>query len=364
MKRLLYITNGIKDPAGLERVLSIKASAFADLKRYEVHIVVLNHNGAVPFYTFSPLIHLHDVAVKGNAIKYFWSYAMGLRKLVNRIQPDLILVCDDGLKGFFLPLLLPKKVPMVYERHVSKVIELGLNPSLLKRIRVRFKFFIMEQLGKRFDRFVVLTASNCEEWKMKNVRVIANPLSFYPEKSAQLIEKKVIAVGKQSFQKGYDRLLDAWAAVVKKYPDWKLEIYGKKAPKENLESLACTLKIESTVAFYDPTSSIQEKYLNASLFVLSSRFEGFGMVLIEAMACGLPCVSFDCPHGPKDIIRHDEDGFLVENDNNLELSAAIQKLIANEELRIQMGQNARNNVRRFLPEPIIQEWEMLFKELI
>lgn len=364
MKKLLYITNGIKDPAGLERVLSIKASGFADTLRYEVHIIVLNHNGAVPFYTFSPLICIHDVTVKGHFFSYLWKYVIGIRNKVKQIKPDLILVCDDGLKGFFLPLMLPNGVPMIYERHVSKVIELGLNPSLIKRIKVWTTFFLMEQLGKLFDRFVVLTESNRNEWKMKNVCVIANPLSFYPEANATLNEKRVIAVGKQGLQKGYDRLLQAWAKVTKNHPDWELDIYGKKEPKEQLEALANALHIQSSVHFYEPTSFIQERYLNSSLFVLSSRFEGFGMVLIEAMACGLPCVSFDCPYGPKDIISHNRDGLLVENNDIEGLSNALQQLIADDQLRKKMGRNAKVNVQRFLPETILAQWESLFTELI
>lgn len=359
--KLLYITNGIKDPGGLERVLSVKASYLADKLGYEVHILTLNNKGAVPFYTFSPKIIHHDVVVGGNPIHYFKSYLGGIKATVKAVAPDVILVCDDGLKGFLLPLLLRKPCPMLYERHVSKVVELGEHPSVLKKIRVGITFFLMQQFGKTFDRFIVLTPDNCKEWPMRNVSVIPNPLSFYPEASSALTAKKVIAVGKQGLQKGYDRLLQSWVAVQQAHPDWQLAIYGKFDERSRLGELAETLHVDKTVTFFPPVADIQAKYLESSIFVLSSRFEGFGMVLIEAMACGVPCVTYDCPYGPADIVRHQEDGLVVPNDAIAAFSEALLHLIANEEVRQAMGKAAKQHVKRYLPEVVMPQWDELFK---
>ncbi|HLA56755.1 MAG TPA: glycosyltransferase, partial [Flavobacterium sp.] len=178
--KLLYITNGIKGAAGLERVLSIKASYLADVMGYEVHILMLNNGNDPFFYDFSPKIKMHDIVVGGNPIKYVRQYLRGIEAVVKAIRPDVISVCDDGLKGFFLPLALQKPCPMIYERHVSKVIELGENPDFKKRAYVNFKFKMMNLLGRQFDKFVVLTHDNIPEWTMRNVIVISNPLSFYP----------------------------------------------------------------------------------------------------------------------------------------------------------------------------------------
>lgn len=362
--KLLYITNGIKDPSGLERVLSVKASYLADELGYEVHILTLNNNGAVPFYNFSDKIIHHDITVGGNPIQYFKSYLSGLKSKIKTIQPDIILVCDDGLKGFFLPLLLQKPCPMFYERHVSKVVELGEKPSFLKKIKVGAKFFLMKQLGKTFNKFVVLTEDNKKEWPMNNVVVISNPLSFYPTEFSALSNKKVIAVGKHSLQKGYDRLLQSWVLVQQDFPDWQLEIYGKIDLKYNFEQLSKSLNIDKTVTFFPPVSDIQAKYLDSSIFVLSSRFEGFGMVLIEAMACGVPCVTFDCPYGPADIVAHQQDGLVVKNDDIPAFAQSIKQLIENENLRVEFGKAAKQNVKRFLPEVIMPQWDTLFRSYI
>jgi glycosyltransferase involved in cell wall biosynthesis len=362
--KLLYITNGIKGAAGLERVLAIKASYLADVLGYEVHILTLNHNNAKIFYDFSPKIQLHDIAVSGNPIQYLKKYVSGIKNTVQKIQPDVISVCDDGLKGFLLPQLLPNNYPIIYERHVSKSIELGNNPSFLQKKIVGLKFFVMNQLAKSFDKFVVLTEDNILEWKLDNLVVISNPLSFYPTESSSLQNKKVIAVGKQSFQKGYDRLLESWVIVQQKYPDWTLSIYGTFDASQGLVGQCQRLSIEKSVDFFEPVKDIQAKFVDSSLFVFSSRFEGFGMVLIEAMACGVPCVSYDCPCGPSAIIKNGEDGFLVENGNTVEFAERILQLIEQDTLRHTMGVKAKENVKRYLPETIVPQWDVLFKTIV
>ena len=362
--KLLYITNGIKGAAGLERVLAIKANYLVDILGYEVHILVLNHNNATVFYEFSSKIILQDISVFGNPIQYLKKYILGIRNVVNKVKPDIISVCDDGLKGFFLPKIVSNKIPIIYERHVSKIIEIGVGASYIKRARISIKFLIMNFLAKSFNKFVLLTPDNAKEWNLKNSIVIANPLSFYPTKSAILQNKEVIAVGKQGIQKGFDRLLHSWKIVHQKHPNWKLSIYGKYDSKSNLVSLSNQLKIENSVRFYEPIKNIEEKFLEASIFAFPSRFEGFGMVLIEAMACGVPCVSFDCPCGPSSIIQDDVDGFLVANGNTDVFADRLLELIQNHDKRQLMGKMAKENVQRFLPENIMPQWDQLFKNLL
>ncbi|MBC7523100.1 MAG: glycosyltransferase, partial [Flavobacterium sp.] len=193
--------------------------------------------------------------------------------------------------------------------------------------------------------------------------VIPNPLSFYPDESAALQNKTVIAVGKQGIQKGYDRLLDSWKIVHEKNPDWHLKIFGSFDASQKLESQAKDLNIDSTVHFFEPVKNIEKQFLESSIFVFSSRFEGFGMVLIEAMACGVPCISFDCPCGPSEIINDLEDGFLVPNGNIKLFASKINQLIAQQDLRLKMGKNAKENVKRYLPKKIIPQWDLLFKSL-
>jgi glycosyltransferase involved in cell wall biosynthesis len=361
--KLLYITNGINGAGGLERVLSIKCSYLAENLKYEVTILSLNHSDNNPFYPFSNKIKKVQIPVFGNPIRYILSYKKGIQETVKSEKPDVILVCDDGLKAFFIPKIIGLKIPIIYERHVSKEIEMNPSFSIWKKWSIQLKWLLMESLATSFSRFIVLTNGNLNEWKsLSNLMVIPNPLSFYPQQSSTLQNKKVIAVGKHGFQKGYDRLLAAWQIVSKTNPDWQLEIYGAIHPEFELAALAEKLNINTTVSFFEPEKDIQSKYLEASVYVMSSRFEGFGMVLIEAMACGVPCVSFDCNYGPADIITHNEDGLLVSNDYIDGLATALLQLIANDMLRTKMGIKAKENVKRFLPETVVQQWDTLFKE--
>tara|TARA_R110002012_G_scaffold283304_2_gene473575 strand:+ start:19911 stop:21011 length:1101 start_codon:yes stop_codon:yes gene_type:complete len=364
--KILYITNGVSGPGGLERVLSIKASYLADTMNYDIHFLTLNKLSDELFYTFSDAITFHNIIASGNPIQYFLKYRRGIAKVISKIKPDVISVCDDGLKGLFLPLIINKPCPMIYERHVSKNISIKKDKlSIIQKSTSWLLFKFMDFGAKFYDRFVVLTNGNTKEWDLNNKLVIPNPLSFYPptEEISTLTNKKVLAVGKQSFQKGYDRLLQSWSIVQTTHPDWELDIYGTISEKEALPELAKALKIESSVNFYAPVKNIAAKYKEASLYVMSSRYEGFGMVLTEAMAYGVPCVSFDCPYGPSDIISNHHDGILVPNHDTTALAHGMVSLMNDAQRRTEMGEMARVNVKRYLIEEIAVQWDNLFKSL-
>lgn len=349
--KLLYITNGITGAGGLERVLAVKASMLAERFGYEVHILSLNETGKTPFFEFSPKIIRHSIAVGGHALQYMKAYKKGIQKKVKEINPEVISVCDDGLKGFFIPKIVGTETPVIYERHASVL----LNGS-------RVQHTVMKFMATGFAQLVVLTKGNLKEWNSRNTIVIPNPVSFYPEYSASLTSKKVIAVGSHSYNKGYDLLLTAWQNIEDRFPEWTLDIYGKSVDSR-FQDLAASLGLQR-VNFHQPAQDIETKYLESSVFVLPSRSEGFGMVIIEAMACGLPVVSFDCPHGPADIISHGSDGFLAENGNTAALAKHLEVLLNNSGLRQQMGSMGRETAKKYRPEMIVAKWDELFRNLV
>jgi len=367
MKKILYITNGVSGPGGLERVLSIKASYLTEYYNYEIYIITLNQRESSLFYEFNSKINFVDITTKKKGIAYLNEYWNTLKKCIKKIKPNIISVCDDGIKGLMLPIIIGKPCPMIYERHVSKNIEVkNDNLSFKNKIITRLKFKLMDFGANYYDSFIVLTKGNLQEWNIKNKIVIPNPLSFYPEKDncSTLQNKKIMAVGKQSFQKGYDRLLQSWAIINEEFSDWKLEIYGTIDENSGLEELSKKLGLQSSVYFFPPVKNIAEKYKEASIYVMSSRYEGFGMVLTEAMAYGVPCISFNCPFGPSDIITHEKNGLLVTNNDIEKFAFEIKKLIINQDQRKVLGENARQAVQIYLPESIAKQWNDLFQNLM
>lgn len=358
--KLLFITNGINGPGGLERVLAIKTAHLIEKHGFEITILGLNQGNENPFFEFSDKINFININI-GNSnrpLKYINLYKKGVQRAVDEIQPDLISVCDNGIKAFLLPLFLKTKAKLIYERHNSRVAQIK-SSGKRQILKTRAQLFLTEILAPRYDHFVILTEDQKVEWQnAPNLSVIPNPLSFQSEQKSVLDQKIVLCVGGISYQKGQDILLKIWEEIQHEFPEWQLHLYG-----ENNQNEIDINNLPAQVKYFPSDKNIQEKYLQSSVYAMSSRYEGFGMVLVEAMACGVPCVSFACPFGPSDIISHGEDGFLAENGNHEELKSYLIKLMKDVELRIEMGAKAYLNVKRFDPDFIMKQWTDLYQKL-
>lgn len=354
--KLLYITNGVTPSGGLERVLSIKASFFAEYYGYEVAIITLNEEGKKPFYDFSSKIKFFNIQIRSKR-EYLTCYFPSLNVIVSSFQPDIISVCDDGLKGLYIPFWLKKSYKkIIYERHVSKMVSLRENSYFTDKIFSKLLSFG----AKKFDKVVLLTTDNIKEWQgLRNLTVIPNPLSFFPKLTAALENKQVIVVGRFEYQKGYDSLLYMWKEIEKYFSDWQLKIYGNGSLKKEIQEQIKNLNLQH-VSLNEPIADIEKAYLESSVYAMTSRYEGFGMVLIEAMACGVPCISFDCPCGPKDIITNGKNGFLIPLKDNELFVRKLSLLMKNVDLRKRMGQHAKASVKKYNPEFICSKWNDLF----
>jgi glycosyltransferase involved in cell wall biosynthesis len=361
---LLYVTNGISGSGGLERVLSLKTNYLINKLNYKISILGFDEPNKPCFFEFNKAIRIQKINFNRSFPLNIFSYIFGIREFVSSAKPDIIIVCDDGFKAFFLPFVIGFKKPIVYERHVSKQIEFFQIQTLINRVSVHCKWVLMNFFARFFTKFILLTPNNLKEWTyLNNIEIIPNPLPFTSTKSSGLNNQKVIAVGRQNYQKGFDLLVNAWEIVHSNYPEWVLEVFGKKDLKLKLDELVLSKKLQNVIFFNEPNKNIENEYLNASIFVLSSRFEGFGMVLIEAMSFGVPCVSFDCPHGPGDIINHNINGLLVENGNVRELANSICELISDNERRKLLGSQAKIDVNKYNIDVIMTKWDTLFKSL-
>jgi glycosyltransferase involved in cell wall biosynthesis len=172
-----------------------------------------------------------------------------------------------------------------------------------------------------------------------------------------------VAAGRLTSQKGFDLLIGAWAPVARRHPDWTLRIYGGGPERAALEALIAAEGLEGRVELMGPTRELGRAFAAASLFVLSSRFEGFGLVILEAMQAGLPVVSFDCPRGPGEIITTGRDGTLVPPEDVPGLTAAIEELVADPARRRAYASEALKTAAAYEPREIGARWERLLDEL-
>ena len=211
------------------------------------------------------------------------------------------------------------------------------------------------------DCVVTLTQGDVPFWTKyaPSIKVIPNMLTIIPKQVIDYNVKRVICAGRYAPQKGYDLLIHAWEKINSSYNDWHLYIFGN-GNREPFQNIVNGYGLCENVHLMEATPHIAIEFAKSSIYVMSSRFEGFGLVLVEAMACGLPCVSFDCPHGPRDIITDGEDGILVENGNVEALARALEKLMDDVTLRKSMGEKAVNKISRYDCDIIMKQWIQLF----
>jgi glycosyltransferase involved in cell wall biosynthesis len=360
--KILYITPFVEGAGGVQRVLSVKTNYLIEKYNYEVSILSTNSGFDNKHYEFNENINFYSEQASGNIFAYLYSYSKILKKYIEKIKPDIIVVCDNGYKGYAIPFLIPVKQKIIFECHGTRHTEEKGN-RIYNYILNGFKYKFFDICAAQFSKMIVPVDDFKNEFKSNNLIVIPNPLWFFTNSEPDYTSKKVIAVGRHSYQKNFEKMLSIWRKVVAQHPDWVLEIYGESNPKIDLKSVSNTLGISKNVVFYDAVTNINEKYLEASLFLLTSRFEGFGMVLIEAMASGLACISFDCRRGPKDIIKNNWNGFLIEVGNEEEFVKKVNLLIENEKMKIEMGQNAKKSVTKYELDSIMQQWKSLFEDL-
>ena len=379
--KILYVINKMTNLAGIERILTCKMNYLSERPEYSVFLLTYEQpNQALSFQlneriTYCPINA--PIPQREGLTLFGWIKAyISARKIfkhkfydvLKSIQPDIV-ICT----GYAYPILdiiidtsRQFNAKTIMESHVK-----GDTVSMKKYIfnhTLAFLFsfwdyYILKKI-KKADCVVTLTQEDKEFWKMyaKRIEVIPNVLTITPKKVIDYRTKRVIAAGRYVHQKGFDLLLEAWHRIDKSLSDWHLYIFGNENRKP-YQRIVDKYDMNHHVHLMPATPEIVEEFSKSSIFVLSSRFEGFGLVLAEAMSCGLPCVSFDCPYGPRDIITDMEDGILVENGNIEALSKAIERLMTNEDLRRSMGEKARINVARYNSSNIMNRWEELLSNI-
>ena len=376
--KIVYLTPALYMAGGVERVLTLKANYFAEHFGYDVTIVLTEGKDKPLFYPLSEKIKVVNLGIGFEVLwhcsflKKILVYLHKQRIYKRKLTDELMSIRPDVTVS-----LLRREINFINgikdgsrkigELHINRANYRNFqteNVSVVKRFFATLWSHSLLSHLRKLDKLVVLTEKDKESWtELHNVVTIPDPLSFEPSSVSPLKEKRIVAVARYSHEKGIDLLLKAWAKVEKNCSEWRLDVYGD-GDRDVYEQLIEQLQINrSRCCLHGRTNDVEKEYNRSSLFVLSSRFEGFGMVITEAMACGLPVVAFDCPWGPRFIILDEEDGLLVENGNVEQLAQAIVRLIRHPELRQRMSEKALCNVQRFKMDLIAQRWKTLFDEV-
>lgn len=377
--KIVYCTPALYMAGGVERVLTLKANYFAEHYGYDITIILTEGKGKALFYPLSEKVKVINLDIN---FEELWNcsflkkifvylkkqrvFRKQLKAELMRQQPDITVSMLRREINFINEIKDGSK--KIGELHVNRANYRNFNveeANWLKRLFAKYWSAGLLSHLKKLDKLVVLTEKDREAWtELDNVVSIPDPLSLSPASVSQLTAKRVVAVARYSHEKGIDLLLKAWSMVEKEADGWRLDVFGDgdRAP---YEQQADELGIDrSRCELHGRTNDVEREYCQSSLFVLSSRFEGFGMVITEAMACGLPVVAFDCPWGPRSIITDGQDGILVENGNVDKLAESLSRLMADASLRQQMSAGALKKSQRYLMEQIAPKWQQLFDELI
>ena len=373
--KILYSIAGTYNSGGMERVLANKANWLV-AHGHEVIILTTDQRGESPYFLLDARIKCYDLAInyEENNGKSFlnklihypfkqWKHKRRMTVLLKELKPDIVIsmFCNDAS---FIPSIKDGS-KKILEIHFSRFKRLQYGRKGLWRLADWWRYKTDAKVVSRFDKFVVLTHEDKEYWgNLRNMCVIPNARTFEVNQPATLGTKKVIAVGRFNHQKGFERLIDAWAMVVREMPDWVLHIVGDGELRTELQQQIDSLNLSAHVILGRAEKDMISVYKDASILAMSSYYEGLPMVLLEAQAIGLPIVSFDCKCGPKDVIEDGVDGFLVKEGNIEELAQKLLVLMQDANLRSQMGSAAYAHSERYSEERVMKQWTGLFDEVV
>ena len=372
---IVYCIDSIHGVGGIQHITLIKASALAEINQNMVWIIYADDSGKLCF-PLSDKVHTIDLGInyyeddwksrwhvlKGILIKRR-KHKSALKKVLTEIMPDVVISVGQSEKNL-VPSIRGKWVT-VREFHFVRNYRTLHARSFFDRIMAWGGDCLDRVVLKRYDGIVTLTQEDKEiNWcGWNNVSVIPNPVQLSTVKSS-LTSKRLLAIGRLVYLKNYASLIRAFSIVVKRFPEWSLDIFGEGNERRDLVSLIESLNLSDSVHLAGNQSNIKEHLPDYSLFALSSRFEGFSLVLVEALSCGLPVVSYACPCGPRDIVRDGVEGFLVPPGDETQLAERICQLIEDESLRRKMGTAALERAKEFSLETVIPMWTSLFEELV
>lgn len=351
MKNICFLISNLNNSGGTERVCSIIANRL-DNCGYNIQIASII-DGSQPFFELNDGIKVSTLVTSGGRVLYKTSSIIkALRKVLIAEDIDILIVVDTMSILFTLPATHNLSIKHICWEHFN-----------FKNDNGRYGRRIARHLAARYcDHIVTLTEQDKIFW-LKNTKhkyqisSIPNPSPFIPRivQTTKPRNKTVLAVGRLTPVKGFDLLIKSWKILSKRVPEWKLVIVGEGEQRHQLQNMIDCLDLNDSVKLVGNVKNIEDYYINAELFCLSSKFEGFPMALLEAISFGLPVVSFDCYTGPAEILDG-TDSILVPNGNTKILAESLLKLMQDECLRKTISIKCIKKAKDYQPEAIIARW--------
>ena len=378
--KIAYIYSTFVATGGTERIITEKVNYFSEHFGYDVTVITcFQHEDEVNFFPIS-----HKAKQINLGIPYFLQYKYkypkriwvkwrsnrllqkSLNQVINQVNPD-ILIGVSRFKANYISKIKCSAIKIIecHEVKYNTVLYIKKNHSFSIRVFLKlYKYIYFKTIEHHADAIVTLTEDDKLLWKRaKRTVVIPNFSSMHISQYSECLSKRVIAVGRLSWEKGFGRLIQIWSIVSAKHPDWHLDIFGEGDMYDTLRMLIKMYKAKN-ISFHNYTSDISLEYASSSICAVTSYFEGFSLVLLEAMMHGVPCVAFDCPYGPRNIINDSYCGFLVDNGDIRIFADRLCQLIEDEELRKQFSKNSLEKSKLYDIDVIMNKWKELYEQLL
>lgn len=379
--KIVYINKSMAQWGGVERIYCDKMNYLSKKHGYDITVMTYEQgNHSIPYH-LDKNIKIIDLDVrffplyKYNVIQRQILFKKKLRLLKSKldnvlkeINPDYVVLTTYEMDKFPCILSLPYR--FIVESHIcmEEILQSKKHNNILAKAissiidRRRISYL------NNAKYLVTLTQADKQDWQRHidtDIRVIPNMVTCYPEKITPYGSRpnRIVCAGRLDPQKGFDYLIEAWKQIAHKHPSWSIDIFGHGDLEEDLNKQIRECSLEERISIHKPTNHIYDEYESSALYVLSSRYEGFALVLIEAMSCGTPCVAFDCPNGPSELIASGEDGLLVPLGDIDKLAEAMDWMITHKEERQQMSLKARTKAKNYTAESIMPQWAALFESI-